>query len=236
VSGPIQSDPDLFGLRKCIGWTVNDIRVELAEKRVVDEAIKRLHYSGSVVWASSVHCLVFASGQMVGAIQLGPAMNPASGGSIVTGSSVDSWLELNRMAFTPDRPANCGTQALSAVCRMVRHVKPSVEWIQSFADERCQKFGAVYQAASFLYCGAHVSTFYELDGEWFHKSAWDRPLVDKRGWGCGPKLERFNREKHRAIARTFRQFRYIRCLTDRARKNLALPVLSYPKSIVGAHG
>jgi hypothetical protein len=221
--------PDLFGRRDVVGWDTGEVSVVVAEKARVDDLIRRLHYSGSVVWSSSVHLLVYVGGDVVGALQFGPAMNPQSGARIVRGATADSWLELNRMAFVAERPENCGTRAISAAIRCLRHIRPSVEWIQSFADERCQKFGAVYQAASFLYCGEHRSTFYELDGEWFHKSAWNRAPVDKRGWGCGPKLERFNRERDRATRVEFRQFRYIRCLTRRARKNLLLPVLPYPK-------
>lgn len=124
-------------------------------------------------------------------------------------------------------------QYLSMALRLVRHLRPKVEWVQSFADERCEKFGAVYQAASFLYCGEHSATFYELDGEWFHKSAWNRAAIDKRGWGSGPKLARFNANRERAVAHAFRQFRYIKFLRATAKRKLLLPVLPYPKANSG---
>lgn len=221
--------PDLFGRRAVVGWEQGDLRLSCVEKSRADDLIRALHYSRSVVWASSVHFLVEYRGEEIGALQFGPAMNPQSGARIVAGSTFESWIELNRMAFSSSRPAHCGTMAIALACRLLRHIRPKVEWVQCFADERCGKFGAVYQAASFLYCGEHSATFYELDGEWFHKSAWNRTLVDKRGWGCGPKLQRFNRDKARAVAHRFRQFRYIKCLTRRARKNLLLPVRPYPK-------
>jgi hypothetical protein len=227
---PIRAERDLFGRRACLGWRTTDgLGVWRTDKEIADELIRTLHYSHSVAWASNLHFVVEYHGEQIGALQFGPAMNPASGDNVVAESTPCTWLELNRMAFSPDRPADCATQVLSMALRLVRHLRPKVEWIQSFADERCEKFGAVYQAASFLYCGEHRSTFYELDGEWFHKSAWKRAPVDKRGWGSGPKLARFNANRERATAHTFRQFRYIKFLVAKARKNLLLPVLPYPK-------
>jgi hypothetical protein len=154
-------------------------------------------------------------------------MNPASAANIVLGSTAESCLELNRMWLADEKPANAATRAIAFSIRVIRSQRPHVEWIQSFADERCGKFGAVYQAASFLYCGEHVGTFYELDGEWFHKSAVGRQ--DARGWGIGPKLTRFNAERDRAREHRFRQFRYIRLLSRSARQGLLLPSLPYPK-------
>lgn len=230
VHGPIWSDPNLFNQRTALGWRLKGgVSVLACEKSEADEFIRRWHYSGSVVWSSSEHFTVVHDSVTIGALQFGPAMNPQSGARIVAGSTADSWLELNRMAFTDARPENCGSQAIAGALRVLRHTRPSVEWVQSFADERCKKFGAVYQAAGFLYCGEHRAMFYELDGEWFHKSAWGRAAIDKRGWGCGPRLKRFNEHRDRAKPVTFRQFRYIRCLTRQARLNLLLPALSYPK-------
>ena len=232
MSGAVWSSPNLFGARTIKSWSISGVGVCVGEKSTVEDLIRTHHYSKSVVWASNLHLLASFENRVIGALQFGPAMNPQSGSRIVRGSTAASWLELNRMVFTADRPDQSATRAIAGAIRLIRHLRPEVEWIQSFADERCGKFGAVYQAASFLYCGEHRATFYELDGEWFHKSALNRARVDKRGWGCGPKIERFNRDKHRATAISFRQFRYIKCLTKRSLRNLILPVLDYPKPIL----
>jgi hypothetical protein len=223
------SSPDLFGRQAVYGCSSGSISVVQGEKSIADSLVKSIHYSGSVVWSSNLHLLVTNNTALIGALQFGPAMNPNSGQSVVAGSSPDGWLELNRMVLVPERPEQCGTVVLSLAFKLLRHLRPKVEWVQSFADERCGKFGGIYQAASFLYCGEHHATFYRLDGEWFHKSMWNRPLVDKRGWGCGPKITRFNLHRERATPVDVRQFRYIKCLTKRARRNLLLPVLPYPK-------
>lgn len=225
VYGP----PTLFGPQEVTGAASGDVRAELIAKDDADEIIRSGHYSHSVVWSSNLHFGIYVCDVLVGAMQFGPAMNPASGARVVAGSSTETWLELNRLWLVDEKPDNTTSRAISCALRVIRHRKPMVEWVQSFADERCGKWGAVYQACSFLYCGEHTATFYELDGEWFHKSMLSRPSVDKRGWRSGPKVAWFKQNQDRAIPRTFRQFRYIKFLNTRAQRRLLLPVLPYPK-------
>ena len=59
--------------------------------------------------------------------------------------------------------------AISYAVKYIRRASPSVAWIQSFADERCGRLGVVYQASNFLFLGTHVSPFYFLDGDYYHK-------------------------------------------------------------------
>jgi hypothetical protein len=220
---------DLLGARTVAAAVDDSFRVQIIGKARADSYVKERHYSRSVVWSSSVHFGVFLGMNLMGVLQFGPAMNPGSGSSVVEGSTKDSWLELNRMVLDESRPTDTASRAISGSIRLIRHLRPSVEWIQSFADERCGKLGAVYQAASFVYCGSHASTFYLLDGEWFHKSMKGRAEYDKRGWWSGPKVARFRAGEGRAEPHTFNQHRYIKFLDQRARKRLLLPVLPYPK-------
>lgn len=222
----------LFGQHEVLGASSGRVSVRVIPKAEADAIIRAGHYSGSVVWSSNLHFGVYVDGSRCGAMQFGPAMNPASGERIVDGSTTDTWLELNRLWLHDAKPPNTSSRAISLALKVIRHRKPSVEWVQSFADERCGKFGGVYQACSFLYCGEHTATFYELDGEWFHKSMLSRPSMDKRGWRSGPKVAYFKQHQDRAVAHTFRQFRYVKFLRSSARKRLLLPVLPYPKPLV----
>ncbi|EJG8130418.1 protein mom, partial [Escherichia coli] len=98
--------------------------------------------------------------------------------------------------------------------------------VQSFADERCGRAGVVYQASNFDFIGSHESTFYELDGEWYHEITMN---AIKRGGQRGVYL-RANKE--RAVVHKFNQYRYIRFLNKRARKRLntkLFKVQPYPK-------
>jgi hypothetical protein len=197
------------------------------EKSRADALIMQHHYSHSPVWASHTHFGVFVNDSLCGVLQFGPGMNPASGDRVIPGME---WCELNRMWLSDDRPVQqLATGALALACRILRSRRPKLGWLQTFADER-SGVGAVYQAASFLYVGSHETTFYLLDGEWFHKSLLGRAETDGRGWGSGPKAARIRGRESEAIPHVFRQHRYIKCFTKQARKGLLLPVLSYPKA------
>jgi hypothetical protein len=156
-------------------------------------------------------------------------MNPRSGHKIVEGSTVTSWLELNRLWLDDGRPENTASRAIACAFQVVRNVRPDVEWIQSFADERCGKLGAVYQACSFDYVGFHESKFFKIDDTWVHKSMLTRKQVDKRGWKQGPRVAWAQANADRAVPYTFKQYRYVKFLRPGARKRLLKPVLPYPK-------
>lgn len=229
MSEAVLSDPDLFGGRCVEAMRSGPIEVREIHKDDADRIIREGHYSGTTAWASNLHYGVLLDGEVIGAMQFGPAMNPASGGKVVEGSTTDSWLELNRLWLADDKPPNTGSRAIGCALRLIRHQRPRVEWVQSFADERCGKLGGIYQACSFLYCGSHESTFYEIDGVWIHKSMLQRPGVDKRGWRAGPRVAWAQANAGRAIEHTFRQYRYVKFLRPTARRRLLLPTFDYPK-------
>lgn len=229
----ILGDADLFGDRRVEAMRSGPIEVRNIHKTDADRIIREGHYSGTTAWASSLHYGVLLDNEVIGAMQFGPAMNPASGGKIVKDSTTDSWLELNRLWLADEKPPNTGSRAISCALRLIRHQCPRVEWIQSFADERCGKLGGIYQACSFLYCGAHESTFYEIDGALVHKSMLQRPGVDKRGWRAGPRVAWAQANAHCAIERKFHQYRYLKFIRPAARKRLLLPILPYPKPASG---
>lgn len=212
-----------------IGFGCEALVVREIPKARADHFVSEHHYAGSPVWSSNVHLGVFLGEDLAAALQFGPAMNPASGASVVADTRPDEWIELNRMVSVGETPDWFGSRAIAYAIRYLRRVRPALAWIQTFADERCGKLGALYQACSFLYCGTHTTTFYRLDGEWFHKSLLDRAEFDKRGWWSGPKAARLRAGKDRATAHDFRQFRYIKPLRKWVRRKLSLPVLPYPK-------
>lgn len=222
-------DPPLFGQPEVVGAESGDVSVLLIDKELADRIIRDGHYSGTTSWSSSIHFGIYVRDTLTGAMQFGPAMNPASGRNVVADSTTDTWLELNRLWLSDDKPPNTTSRAISGALRVIRQRRPKVQWVQSFADERCGKNGAVYQACSFLYCGSHTTTFYEIDGVWIHKSMIGRAPVDKRGWLSGKKVAWANQNFDRAVEHRFRQFRYVKFLDTRAQKRLLLPVLPYPK-------
>ena len=164
------------------------------------------HYSHRVVNNSYLHLGVFREGAFEGVLQWGYALNPARAGKIVEGTVQGQYMELNRMWLSDDAPRNSESRAISYSLKYIRRACPSVAWVQSYADERCQGLGVVYQACSFLYLGFHESPFFELDGEIYHKLLVTAHLKSgKRG-----AYLRANLDRARKIM--LRQYRYVRFL------------------------
>lgn len=181
------------------------------------------HYSGRYVNNSYVHLGVFMNGLLRGVMQFGYAMTPALMSKVVAGTSSTDYLELNRMWLSDSCPRNSETRAISFALKYIRAAMPQVRWVQSYADERCGGMGVVYQAANFLYLGSHRTSFYELDGETYHKM-----LLTAHVKG-GRRGAHLRANVHRATRQSLRQFRYVFFLHPGARKHLRLKVQPYPK-------
>lgn len=207
-----------------VGFGNDDFCVMEIDRRVARFIIRARHYSGRVVQNSTLHLGVFIDGMQVGVLQFGYALNPSSCARIVTGTKNDQYLELNRMWLSDAAPRNSESRSIAYAARYIRRTRPRVMWIQSFADERCGGLGVVYQAAGFDYVGCHVSQFYELDGQIFHKIT----ATAKRGKGCTAE-EMLRERRCDVVVHEYRQFRYIRFLAPWWKHRLRLPVLPFPK-------
>jgi adenine modification enzyme len=224
----LDPQPAMFGEAPVLGFGVDDFYVEVISRDHANRIIVANHYSHTVVVGSSVHLGVFLRGGMVGVLQFGPALNPASGGNVVGDCAPNEWVELNRMWLSDIAPRNSESRALSYAMKSLRRIGPQLTWVQSFADERAGgRLGVVYQAANFLFLGEHRATFYELDGRVFHQMA-----MTNKGGG-GRKLTVAERELQRraseATKHTYRQFRYFYPLERRVLRRLLLTPLPYPK-------
>lgn len=200
--------------------------MRLIARDVANDIIRRNHYSRTVFPNSLEHMGVFIGPDMVGVLQWGQAMNPASGSSIVPGLTVDRWRELNRMWVDDVAPRNTESRAISYSIKLLRRRIPGLAMLQSFADERCGGLGVVYQACSFGFYGEHTSTFWELDGEVFHNIAMTVKDPERAGRVRAAKLQA---NKDRAIRMDLRQFRYLRFLSTDAAKACTLTRQPYPK-------
>lgn len=193
-----------------------------------DAAIKLIrekHYSKTHVQSSRIHLGVYAKAKLLGCLQFGVAMNPQSMASVVADTQFDEYLELNRMWLDDSLPRNSESRAISYAIKYIKHIEPRVAWIQSFADERCGRFGVVYQAANFVYCGEHVGRFWELDGKFYHDS-----LMSDSRKAKTPRGSYLRANRTRAVKRTLRQFRYIYFIKPKFRARLLHAEKPYPKS------
>jgi hypothetical protein len=223
AKGYIYGQLSLFGEAEVIGFGSIGFKVKEIPRKKANAIIKKHHYSKKFYNASTIHLGVYLDDNLVGVLQYGYAMNPASMGGVVKGTGINEYLELNRMWFKDGQPPNAKTQAISYSIKYIKRKHPGVKWIQSFADERCKKFGIVYQAANFLYCGEHSSDFWEIDGEYYHNS-----LMTRDPKLC-PAAAFAVKNKNRAKKHTFRQFRYIYFIKKWCKKELLLKLRPYPK-------
>jgi len=214
---------ELSAQREAIGFGSFDFRVQFLDRAIANEIVIANHYSRRIYNGTTLHLGVYIGHDLVGVLQYGYAMNPASAGSVVTGTLMSEYLELNRMWLADAAPRNSESRALSFSIRLIRRVRPTVKWIQSFADERCGLFGTVYQAAGFTYHGEHIGRFWELDGEYFHDS-----LVSNSK-NKGPRAQRIRAGLDRATPLRLRQFRYLKFLQMRFARSCRYPVRPFPK-------
>ncbi len=217
----------LYGEADCIGFGNAQFYVKEIQRDLSIKTIKQNHYSKKVYNATYIHLGVFEKGKMVGVLQYGYAMNPASCGSVVKDTAMDEYLELNRMWLSDEIEGKYPeSRAISFSIKYIKRKFPKIKWIQSFADERCGGFGIVYQACSFDFYGEHTSDFWELDGVVYHNIQMTVSEDSKRYKGEAKKLQQ---NKERAIKMSLRQFRYIKFLNQKWKKKCLLEKKPYIK-------
>jgi len=220
----------LFGPCDVVGFGDEGFFVKEIKRDEANEIVMKRHYSKKFYNASYIHLGIFLHGKVMGVMQYGYAMNPASAGSVVAGTGIKEYLELNRMWLDDDCPRNSESQAISFSIKFIKRKYPRIKWIQSFADERCGGFGIVYQACSFSYYGEHDSVFWELDGVTYHNSLMTRdPSLSKSA-------AHLIANKDRALPSVLRQFRYIKFIDAREKKKCTLKECAYPKHYIKGTG
>jgi hypothetical protein len=220
-------NPTLFGQPEIIGFGTKSFYIKEIARDLAVTTIKKNHYSKKVYAGSFINLGVYVNGEMLGVLQYGAALNPASGGSVVEGTANDQYLELNRMWINDKATEYPESRAIGYSIKYIKRKHPRVKWIQSFADERCGGFGIVYQACSFSYYGEHKSEFWELDGEVYHNIQMTIGKDDKKRYNNT--VRKLQANKDRATKMTLRQFRYVKFIDARWKKKALLKEMPYPK-------
>lgn len=216
----------LWGDSECLGFGTDDFYVKEINRKLANDLIVKNHYSGKFYNATYIHLGVFVDNEIKGVLQYGYAMNPASCGSVVTGTQKDEYLELNRMWIADNVGEYPESKSISYSIKYIKRKFPKIKWIQSFADERCGGFGIVYQACSFSYFGEHKSDFWELEGVVYHNI---QMTVSKESKRYGGEARYLQENKESAKRMNLRQFRYIKFLDQREKKKCTLKEQPYPK-------
>lgn len=214
----------LYGEADCVGFGNEEFYVKEIDRKIANKIIVENHYSKKFYNATYIHLGLFDKNGLIGVLQYGYAMNPASQGSIVKDTSIDEYLELNRMWLSDEIEIKYPeSRAISYSIKYIKRKFPKIKWIQSFADERCGGFGIVYQACSFDFYGEHSSVFWTLENEIYHNSLMTR----------NPKLSKsaayLQSKKDEAEKSELRQFRYIKFLNQKWKKKCLLEQKPYIK-------
>lgn len=225
MKGLIYSDQgSLFGESEIIGYGSNEYCLKEIERGIANDLIIKNHYSKKIYNGTYINLGVFKDNELLGCLQYGYAMNPASGGSVVKGTEKDEYLELNRMWLDDKLGKNSESKAISYSIKFIKNKYKKIKWIQSFADERCGGFGIVYQASNFKYFGEHEAIFWELDGAWYHNTL----MTAKKG-KQGKIGDYLQANKHKAKGEKLRQFRYIYFIKKNEIKNCTIKQQEPPK-------
>ena len=227
MKGYIYSDQiPMFGHKDIVGYGTKDFQVKEIDKDLANKTIIKNHYSKKIYNATYLHLGVFINNEFMGVLQYGYAMNPASCGSVVTGTEMNQYLELNRMWLDDKAERNSESKAISYSIKYIKGKLKTIKWIQSFADERCGGLGIVYQACSFRYYGEHTSSFWEWDNEVFHNI---QMTVKKGTKRYTKRVHELQTNKDKAIKHDLRQFRYIKFLDKSWIKKCTKKELPYLK-------
>lgn len=198
------------------------------EKELAKEMMLKNHYSKK--WNFSFGALnvgiMNSDGRLLGCAVLGNAMNHKSWHSI-TDTPGEKCIELNRLWIDDCLKSNTETWLLSRSFKLLR--ERGFELVQSFADGRLG-VGTTYQAANFSYHGfsktqfqKHIQTGEVLHNVQFTNTANPRGMIWRNVMHAQGLLQTFD----------VRTYRYLYPLNKRAKKNIKLKQLPYPKERLG---
>lgn len=204
------------------------LRVYPVEKEIAKEMMLKKHYSHKWNFAfGAVNMgIMDEAGTLLGCAVMGNAMNHKSWPSI-TNTPPEKCIELNRLWIDDRLKSNTETWLLGKSFKLLR--ERGYELVQSFADGRLG-VGTTYQAANFSYHGFSKTLFQKNieTGEIYHNVQFTN-TANPRGMIWRNVLHA------KGLLRTFdvRTYRYLYPLNKRARKNIKLKQLPYPKERFG---
>jgi hypothetical protein len=201
--------------------SAKDIIIKPITSQAANDLVKRVHYSGKVVNNSVLHFGAYLDGNLEGAMSFGGSIDKRKVLPLVSGTSWNGMLELNRMAFSDRLPRNSESRCMAIAFNMIKKHYPHIEWVLSFADGCQCGDGTIYRAAGFVLTGVKTNKTMLLtpDGEvvadkTFNNNA-DKKYKGLKKSQCKPLLGY--------------QLRYIYFLNAEARQRLTVPVLPFSK-------
>lgn len=129
--------------------SAKDIVIKPITAKAANDLVKKVHYSGKVVQNSSLHFGAFLNGKLEGVMSFGPSLDKRRMLGTVDETGWNSFLELNRMAFSDKLPRNSESRAISIAFKIIKKSYPNIDWVVSFSDGSQCGDGAIYRASGF---------------------------------------------------------------------------------------
>lgn len=133
-----------------------EIIVKVIPAKIAHDFVKKHHYSGKVVAASSLHFGCFLDNAMHGVMSYGSPMDKRNVLNLVesenktTNKKWNEMLELNRMAFNDYLPKNSESRCIAVSIRLIKKNAPQIKWILSYSDATQCGDGTIYRASGFF--------------------------------------------------------------------------------------
>jgi hypothetical protein len=198
--------------------SAKDIIVKPISAKDARAIVKRLHYSGKVVANSQLHLGVFLGGRIEGAMQFGPSMRKDLVKKLVSKTTWNGFLELNRLAFSDKLPRNSESRALSIAFRLIKNNYTHIEWVVSFADGTQCGDGTIYRASGFYLTGIKVNSELRVNPDT------QQPMQSMAAYHIGKARDFKNWVKLPGF-----QLRYIYYINKAAKERLTVPILPFSK-------
>ena len=198
--------------------SAKDIIVKPIKASAANELVKRVHYSGKVVPNSQLHFGAFLNGKLEGVMSFGPSMKKSGIIGLVSGTSWNGFIELNRMAFSDKLPRNSESRCMSIAFNLIKKNYPQIEWVISFSDGSQCGDGAIYRASGFVLTQIKENSQIRIN------PSTGEPMQSMAAFHAGKSRDFKNWEKI-----TGYQLRYIYFLNKAARERLTVPILPFSK-------
>lgn len=149
-----------------VGITNGTYWIKEAPSSVVDELVKKYHYSHKT---TKNRFLSFLVNDDKGFLQLGYGIRPHIKSSISSEITKDNFAEFDRMWLSDDLPKFSESQVISLLISYLKQTRKNIKFLITYADGSVGNRGTIYKATNATQVGKVPVDFYILpSGERVH--------------------------------------------------------------------
>ena len=149
-----------------IGITNEFLTIKESSNQIVDELVKKYHYSHKT---TKNRFLSFLVNENKGFLQLGYGIRPRMKHTISKLITKDNYCEFDRMWLSDELPKNSESQVIGLLLSYLKQVYPKIKFVITYADGSVGNYGTIYKASNAISIGKVPVDFYLLPtGERIH--------------------------------------------------------------------